>query len=200
MLRVGITGGIGSGKSTVAKIFEVLGVPVYYADDAAKRLMNEDPELKEQITREFGEKAYNGHALNRSHIAGLVFNNQEKLQLLNSLVHPVTIRDGEQWMQRQTSAYALKEAALIFESGAQQYLDYVIGVSAPAALRIHRTMRRDGVTREEVNARMSRQIQESIKMRLCNFIITNDDQKLVIPQVLHLHEELLRLSKEKTDG
>lgn len=198
MLRIGITGGIGSGKSTVARIFEVLGIPVYYADGAAKRLMNEDPELKEQLIQHFGDKSFEGGTLNRAHIASIVFNNKEKLDLLNSIVHPATIRDSEQWMKQQTSPYALKEAALIFESGAQEWLDYVIGVSAPAALRIHRAMKRDSISRGEVTARMTRQIQESIKMRLCNFVIVNDDQSLVIPQVLNLHQKLLELSKDKS--
>jgi len=197
MLRIGITGGIGSGKSTVARIFEVLGVPVYYADDGARRLMNEDADIKEQMILHFGNEAYEGNKLNRSYIASLVFNNKEKLDLLNSIVHPATIRDSENWMNQQKTPYALKEAALIFESGAQQWLDYVIGVEAPAPLRIHRAMKRDGISRSEVTARMIRQIQETIKMRLCNFIIINDEQNLLIPQVITLHNRLLELSKEK---
>jgi dephospho-CoA kinase len=197
MLRVGITGGIGSGKSTVARIFGVLGIPVYYADGAAKRLMNEDPQLIEQIIQHFGSNAYEDGKLNRSYISSLVFNNKEKLDLLNSIVHPATIRDSDDWMKLQNAAYVLKEAALIFESGSQQGLDYVIGVSAPAPLRIHRAMKRDGISRAEVTARMTRQIQETIKMRLCNFIIVNDEQSMLIPQVITLHNKLMELSKEK---
>jgi dephospho-CoA kinase len=194
-LRIGLTGGIGSGKSTVAKVFEVLGIPVYYADEAAKRIMNEDEELKAQIIQHFGAAAYTNHELNRKYIASLVFNNKERLELLNNLVHPATIRDGERWMRQQTTPYAIKEAALIFESGVQAYLDYVIGVAAPAALRVHRTMKRDNIKREEVLSRMNQQIQEGIKMRLCDFVITNDEQQAVIPQVIALHEKLLQLSK-----
>jgi dephospho-CoA kinase len=190
-LRIGITGGIGSGKSTVAKVFEVIGIPVYYADDAAKRLMNEDPQLQQQIVDLFGPTAYSNNQLDRKYIAQVVFNNKEKLQQLNALVHPATIADGERWMQQQTSPYAIKEAALIFESGTQGQLDYVIGVSAPAALRIHRAMKRDHVSREEILSRMNKQIQETIKMRLCDFIIYNDEQQLVVPQVLALHEKLV---------
>jgi dephospho-CoA kinase len=197
MLRVGITGGIGSGKSTVARIFGVLGIPVYYADGAAKRLMNEDPQLIEQIIQHFGSNAYEDGKLNRSYISSLVFNNKEKLDLLNSIVHPATIRDSDDWMKLQNAAYVLKEAALIFESGSQQGLDYVIGVSAPAPLRIHRAMKRDGISRAEVTARMTRQIQETIKMRLCYFIIVNDEQSMLIPQVITLHNKLMELSKEK---
>ena len=195
-LRIGITGGIGSGKSTVAKIFEVIGIPVYYADTEAKRIMNENDSLKQQISEHFGKDIYASGKLDRHKLASLVFNAPEKLALLNSLVHPVTIRDGEEWMHRQSTPYAIKEAALIFESGVQQYLDYVIGVSAPAPLRIQRTMKRDNSTREEVIARMNKQIDETIKMRLCDFIIFNDEQKAVLPQVLALHEKLVKLANQ----
>jgi len=195
-LRIGLTGGIGSGKSTVAKVFEVLGVPVYYADEAARHIMNADPLLREQIIQQFGPGAYDNGVLNRKYLAGIVFNDPAKLELLNSLVHPATIRDGEKWMQQQTAPYAVKEAALIFESGSQSQLDYVIGVSAPDALRIHRTMQRDHITRDEVIARINKQVKQVIKMRLCDFVIYNDEQQPVIPQVLKLHEQLLTLSQE----
>lgn len=197
MLRIGLTGGIGSGKSTVAKVFEVLGVPVYYADDAAKRMMNEDEELKEKIKQEFGESVYSDGKLNRKLLAGIVFNAPEKLNQLNALTHPATIADAERWMQSQTTPYCIKEAALIFESGAQEFLDYVIGVTAPAPLRIQRTMQRDGISREAVVARMDKQMDDAIKMKLCDFILTNDEQEMLLPQVLVLHEKLLLLSKNK---
>jgi dephospho-CoA kinase len=193
-LRIGITGGIGSGKSTVAKVFEVLGIPVYYADEAAKRIMNEDEPLKQLIIQHFGAAAYKNNLLDRQYLAGQVFDNKEKLELLNSLVHPATIRDGETWMHKQTAPYAIKEAALIFESGTQDQLDYIIGVSAPAPLRILRAMKRDGSSRDQVLARMSKQIQEEIKIRLCDFVIYNDEQQAVIPQVTKLHEQLIGLS------
>jgi dephospho-CoA kinase len=191
MIKVGITGGIGSGKSTVAKVFEVLGIPVYYADDAGKRLMNEDDNLKQQIKQAFGAAAYKDEQLDRKYLAKIVFNNPAQLAVLNALVHPATIADAEKWMQQQTTPYAIKEAAIIFESGAQQYLDYIIGVSTPTPLRIQRTMQRDGITRDEVIARMDKQLNETIKMRLCDFIITNNEQELVIPQVIKLHQQLL---------
>jgi dephospho-CoA kinase len=191
MIKVGITGGIGSGKSTVAKVFEMLGIPVYYADDAAKRLMNEDDNLKRKIQALFGEAVYKNGLLDRKQLAAIVFNAPEKLILLNSVVHPATIADAEQWMQQQTTPYAIKEAALIFESGTQQQLDYIIGVYAPVPLRIQRSMHRDGITRDEVIARINKQIDDSIKMRLCNFVITNDEQELLIPQVIALHQKLI---------
>jgi dephospho-CoA kinase len=188
MLRIGITGGIGSGKSTVAKIFEVLGIPVYYADDASKRLMNENEILKKTIQQHFGAATYTDGILNRKHLSSLVFNDPDKLALLNSIVHPATLKDAAEWMQKQIAPYVIKEAALIFESGSQEYLDKVIGVYAPAAMRINRVMQRDNVTREEVMGRMNKQIAETIKMRLCDYVVTNDEQELLIPQVLKLHE------------
>jgi len=191
LLRIGLTGGIGSGKSTVAKVFETLGIPVYYADDAAKRLMNEDELLKEKIQSYFGEKTYSNDKLNRTYLSSIVFNNAEKLELLNSIVHPATIKDAADWMNQQTSLYLIKEAALIFESGSQNDLDKVIGVFSPTPLRILRAIKRDNISREEVLARMNKQIDEEIKMRLCDYVITNDEQEMVIPQVLKLHEIFL---------
>jgi len=189
MLKIGLTGSIGSGKSTVAKIFEVLGIPVYYADDAARRLMNEDENLKQEIVKHFGNEAYVDGKLNRSYLAKMVFNDKEKLALLNSLTHPAVIHDSEKWIKAQTGPYTIREAALIFETGINKYLDYVIGVSSPETLRIQRTINRDGVTREEVIARMKNQLEEDAKIQLCDFVIYNDEEQLVMPQVLALHKK-----------
>ena len=191
IMKVGITGGIGSGKSTVAKVFEVLGIPVYYADTAAKKLMNEDELLVAQIQKEFGEASYVDGKLDRKYLAALVFNNEKKLAMLNSIVHPATLRDSDEWMLQQTTPYALKEAALIFESGANKQLDCVIGVYAPAPLRQQRILERDHATVEEIKARMENQMDEEEKMRLCDYIITNDEQELVVPQVIQIHQELI---------
>ncbi len=194
MLRIGLTGGIGSGKSTVARIFEVLGIPVYDADSASKRLMSEDKVLKQQIQNSFGKEAYFGEILNRKYLAEQVFNNEEKLILLNSLVHPATKKDAAKWMKKQNSPYVIKEAALIFESGSQKSLDFVIGVKAPLSLRLQRTMLRDNVSEAQVTARMNMQMNEEEKLRLCKYVIINDEQQLLIPQVLALHERFLSLS------
>ena len=190
-LKVGITGGIGSGKTTVAHIFEVLGIPVYYADEAAKRIMNEDESLRHAIVKEFGEASYENGLLNRAYLASIVFGNKQKLTALNALVHPATIRRSIIWMSEQTSIYAIREAALIFETGVQGQLDYVIGVSAPLELRMQRAMSRDKLTREQVSERMDRQINETIKMKLCDFVVFNDTLKPLIPQVLKLHQQLI---------
>ena len=189
MLRIGLTGGIGSGKTTVAKVFETLGIPVYYADDRAKHLMNTNSALKASIIQHFGNEAYQNGGLNRKYLAAIVFNNKEKLELLNSLTHPITIRDAEEWMKKQATPYTVKEAALLFESGAAKHLDFVIGVYAPQHIRVQRVVHRDHLPVEEVMKRISHQIDEEMKMKLCDFVITNNDQQLVIPQVLALHQK-----------
>jgi dephospho-CoA kinase len=194
MLRIGLTGGIGSGKTTVAKVFALLDVPVYYADEASKRLYHTDAGLQRDIKKHFGEDVYNQDQLDRARLAAIVFNDPQKLQLLNRLVHPPTIRDAQEWMQRQTAPYVIKEAALLFESGSAEGLDYVIGVQSPVHLRIRRVIDRDGLTREQVLSRASHQIDEDMKMKLCDFIIRNNEQELVMPQVLELHGKFLELA------
>lgn len=193
-LKIGLTGGIGSGKTTIAAVFELLQVPVYYADAASKRLYQTDPQLMADLKQHFGEDIYTEGQLNRSRLAGIVFADKTKLELLNSLVHPPTIRDAEEWFKRQTAPYVLKEAALLFESGSVQGLDFVIGVFAPVHLRIKRVMERDGSSRDEVRNRMQKQLSESLKMKLCDFVITNDEKELVIPQVLAMHQKFLGLA------
>jgi dephospho-CoA kinase len=197
MIRVGLTGGIGSGKTTVARIFELLGISVYYADDAAKRIMNEDVELKTVIQKQFGKEAYDNGGLNRAYLSAKVFTDPFQLEILNSLVHPATIRDAAEWMNRQKAPYTIKEAALIFESGSSELLDYVIGVYAPSQLRIKRTMERNHLDYDEVKQRMEKQLDENLKMKLCDFVIYNDEEHLLIPQVIELHQKLLSLSGQQ---
>jgi len=198
MLKIGLTGGIGSGKTTVAKVFETLGIPVYYADDATKRLMNSNNALKALVVQHFGEASYKNGELNRKHIADIVFNNKEKLDLLNSITHPATIEDANEWIKQQTAPYIIKEAALLFETDAAKHLDYFIGVSAPLAIRLKRVIERDKITESEVMKRISRQMDEVEKMKRCDFIITNNEEEMVIPQVLSTHEKILsRIKKEK---
>ena len=187
MRSIGLTGGIGSGKSIVAQIFSTLGIPVLDADALAKKIMHENDEVKSQIIHAFGVESYNEQGLNRSFIANIVFKDPFQLQVLNSIVHPATIEAGKIWASQQNAPYTIKEAALFFESGSAEGMDIIIGVYAPDSLRIHRVMQRDQISRAEVINRMNHQISQTIKMKLCDKVIINDEQSLLIPQVLELH-------------
>jgi dephospho-CoA kinase len=197
-LRIGLTGGIGSGKSMVAGIFKVLGIPVFDADTAAKEVMQTNLALRAAVMEKFGEATYHDGMLDRKYLAGIVFNDPYQLEILNSLVHPYAIAAAEEWAAEQTAPYTIKEAALFFEAGSAIGFDYMIGVYAPQHVRIKRVMDRDHVTRDEVLSRMQRQIQEEIKMRLCDFVIVNDEQQLLLPQVIKLHEQFIKESKENS--
>lgn len=192
MLKIGLTGGIGSGKSTVAGIFQVLGIPVFDADANTKIIMESDATLKAGIRSLFGNDSFIDDRLNRKFIADIVFKDPLQLEKLNALVHPAAIRAAEEWADKQKADYVIKEAALFFEAGSAEGMDYIIGVYAPKHIRIKRVMDRDAVSREAVLDRMNKQIQEEIKMRLCDYVILNDDQHLLIPQVLQLHEQFLK--------
>ncbi|MBZ4191791.1 dephospho-CoA kinase [Niabella beijingensis] len=191
MLKIGITGGIGSGKTLVAAVFHTLGIPVYDADAAAKRLMNTSPEIREQITGLFGADSYKTGQLDRGWLASKVFGDPEKLKQLNQIVHPVTIRDSQEWFAQQTSPYAIKEAAIFFETGSDRYVDYMIGVTAPEALRIRRAMERSHITEAQVRERMKQQMDEAEKMRRCHFVIDNGGSVPLIAQVMDIHKKLL---------
>lgn len=189
-VMIGLTGGIGSGKSVVAKVFATLGIPVFNADDEAKRIMQTSTEIKTKLIEQFGTDIYNAHGLDKEKLASIVFNDSFQLQLLNAIVHPVTIQAAKDWAAKQTSPYVIKEAALIFESGAADGLFKVIGVTAPISIRIHRVMQRDGITKDQVDARMRNQISDTIKMRLCDYVIENNNQQMVIPQVLEIDKSI----------
>ncbi len=193
-LRIGLTGGIGSGKSTVAKVFEVLGVPVFYADIVAKEMMNTNAALRRKLIEAFGEEVYANGAINRSYLSSIVFNDATQLERLNAIVHPVAIAEAEHWFSQQTTPYVMKEAALLFEARTAKELDYIIGVSAPQQLRIQRVMKRDSITKEEVLQRMSKQMDEAEKIKLCDFVLINDEQQMLLPQIIKLHEHLLNLA------
>jgi len=192
-IQVGITGGIGSGKSLVSRIFHCLGIPVYDADSRAKNLMTTDGILISQIKKEFGALSYyEGGSLNRSFISNVVFKDPDKLNVLNSLVHPRVGEDYEKWVHANRSyRYLLKEAALLFESKSWQRLDKIIVVQAPEQLRIQRVQKRD-THRSEIQIReiMKSQMPDEEKLKKANYIIVNDETKMVIPQVLRIHEQL----------
>lgn len=188
MLKIGITGGIGSGKSIVSNIFKVLGIAVFDADFAAKQIMNENKIVQQHLIDAFGESVFLNNELNKKYLANIVFNDAYQLEKLNAIVHPATIEAGNQWVKQQKTIYILKEAALLFESGSAADLDYIIGVYAPKIVRIKRVMQRDNVNEQAVINRMNKQIDENLKMKLCDFVIINDEQQLLIPQVLALHK------------
>lgn len=188
--QVGITGGIGSGKSTVAKIFAALGVPVYDADSRAKLLMNSDSALIDQIKKEFGDAAYADGQLNRKYLASQVFGNPERLKKLNGFVHPRVAQDYNAWVQSHASKkYVLKEAALLFETGSSAQLDAIIVVTAPEALRIKRVTQRDGRTEAEVMKIISEQWPQEKLLDLAQHEVRNDETMAVIPQVMRLHSD-----------
>ncbi|PHN08412.1 dephospho-CoA kinase [Flavilitoribacter nigricans] len=196
MLRIGITGGIGSGKTTVCRIFASLGIPVYNADQRAKWLMSNDKELIEAIKSLFGPEAYyeNGQ-LNRQHLSDIIFSEPKKREQLNAIVHPAVWQDGDRWNAEHPDApYTLKEAALIFESGGHKHLNKVIVITAPEDLRITRVVRRDGVERAAVKARIAAQMPESEKVSRADFVIFNDGHQMLIPQVLQIHRQLIAMS------
>ncbi|MEQ9442410.1 MAG: dephospho-CoA kinase [Cyclobacteriaceae bacterium] len=194
-LQVGVTGGIGSGKTFLCKIFEVLGIAVYYADQRAKWLQNNHADLVTQIKSAFGENTYKSNGcLDRIFLAREVFSNPKKLALLNQLVHPKVNQDYKQWVQQRLSApYTLKEAALLYESGSYQQLDCIINVDASKDTRLRRVLARDKHrTEEQVNAIMEKQFSDEERRRLANFTIDNNEGILVVPQVLYIHQTLLK--------
>ena len=189
---IGLTGGIGAGKTTVADVFKTLGIPVFNADEAAKELMQNSLVIKAQLINTFGKQVYAANGiLDKTYLAGIVFKDKYQLELLNAIVHPVTIQAAKDWASKQIAPYVIKEAALIFESAAADGLTAVIGVSAPLNLRIQRVMQRDACSKIEVEQRMRNQISDSIKLKLCDWVIQNNDQDLVLPQVLKVHEAIL---------
>jgi len=193
MKKIGITGGIGSGKSIVARVFEQLGIPVYHADYWAKEIMNTEPLVIERLKDLFGKDIYNSDGkADRKRIAELVFADKNKLNELNSVIHPAVWLHGENWLkQHEDKPYILKEAAILFESGGNKGVDKVIMVSATKDIRMERVMKRDNFTREEVEVRMANQWSDEKKIALSDFVIVNDDKQLVIPQVLEIHSKLI---------
>ncbi len=201
MFNVGITGGMGSGKTTVCKMFEALGIPVYNSDERAKHLMNHEHFLIDQIKKYFGEEAYRDGTLNRKLLADRVFNDKSLLTQLNALVHPVVFRDTERWLKEQVEKkvpYTLREAALLVETGSYKMLDKLIVVTAPVSKRMERITKRDNVSKTDIQARMNNQLEESEKIKLADYVITNDkDIAHLEAQVIKIHHELLKLASKK---
>ncbi|SDK62231.1 dephospho-CoA kinase [Catalinimonas alkaloidigena] len=190
-LQIGITGGIGSGKSLVCRLFALLRIPIYEADDRARWLMNHDPQLTASVRSAFGNEAYTPDGqLNRPWLSARVFSDPEQVAQLNALVHPRVADDYGAWVAEQRSPYVIKEAALLYEAGSWQQLDQVVVVYAGEALRIARIRQRDPHrSAEEIRAIMARQLSEDEKVKRADHVIYNDERQLVIPQVLALHNQ-----------
>lgn len=192
-LKVGITGGIGTGKSFVSKIFKTMGIPFYNADLEAKLIMVKDNNIRMALVKAFGPETYfEDGSLNRVYLSKQVFDNSQRLEMLNNIVHPAVIRAGVDWSNAQNGAYSLKEAALLYESGSYKKLDYTILVTAPEELRIARVMKRDKVSREEVLNRIQKQMPEEEKLKFADFVIHNDEQQPLLPQIINIHHTLLK--------
>ncbi len=194
MMIVGLTGGIGSGKSTVAGFFKELGVPIYNSDKQAKKLMRKSKKLKKAIIKLLGEDAYDGKKLNRAGIAKKVFADKELLEALNSLVHPAVKKHFLKWANKQKSTYVIQEAALLFENGSYKNYDKMILVTAPLSVRIARILKRDGSSESEVKSRMKHQLSDKEKSELSDFIIDNIDLDKTKSEVALIHRELLQIS------
>jgi dephospho-CoA kinase len=194
MKIIGLTGGIGSGKSTIAKMFEDLGVPVYYADLEAKKLMQTSSIIKKRLVKLVGKEAYIKDKLNTQFIANIVFNNKSKLQELNRIVHPVVNKHFLSWLKKQNVSYVIQENALLFESKNQNNFDFIITVSSPVEVKIERVIKRDNTTKESVLARMKNQLSDAYKIKNSDFIILNTEIEQSKNQVIKLHKKILQKS------
>ena len=195
MIKVGITGGIGSGKTTVCKVFQILGVPIYFADIRAKVILDTNEEVKLKIINCFGNELLSDSGfVDRIKLAAFVFNSKEKLEKLNAILHPLVQIDFENWLkQHATYNYILKEAAILFESGSFKNLDSIITVIAPLDLRISRVMFRDDISKSQIESRIDKQISDEEKIKRSQFIIYNNEEEFLIPQILKIHKQLLNI-------
>ena len=192
MIRVGLTGGIGSGKSTVARILAAEGIPVYTADSRSKLLLDNDPLVIDAVSAEFGQKIYQQGIADRKLLAEIVFTDRKRLEILNSIMHPAVERDFIRWSaEQQNVPYVIEESAILFESNAHLNMDFVVTVSAPIEVRLNRATRRDNCSRDQIVARINNQMSDQQREELADFVITTDDKKLLIPQVLSLHKLLI---------
>ena len=196
MIKVGVTGGIGSGKTTVCRLFEEMDIPVYYADIEAKKLMNSDKELKRKIKELLGKEAYHRNGrLDRKYVASIVFKDKKKLEALNAIVHPAVAEDGKKWFAQQKTKYAIKEAALLVENASYKQLDFLIVVTAPVEMRIKRVVKRDKSDYNQVKLRIANQLPEVLKKKVADFVIDNSGDVSLVSQVWKIHRKLMEFEK-----
>jgi len=192
MIIVGLTGGIGSGKTTVAKQFFALGVPVYIADEEAKKLMHKSKIIKRKLLQLFGDKVYVDGALNKPFIADIIFNDSSYLEKMNAIIHPRVAKHFKKWMLKQTAPYVIKEVAILFENGGYKQCDYVITVTAPITLRIERLLKRDETTKRKIMAIMKNQWSDDEKVKLSDFVIDNTTLENTKSRVVSIHKQILK--------
>lgn len=195
MTRVGLTGGIGSGKTTVARVFRSLGIPVFEADAEGRRILSEEPEVIDAVARRFGRDILRDGVVERRALASVVFKEQAALSDLNAIIHPAVRKGFSRWSDEQEAPYVLMESAIMVDSGSSKLMDRIVLVTAPEELRIERVMARDGVDAAQVKVRMDNQLGEEQRLAVAQYVIHNDDTQLVIPQVLSVHEALLNFAK-----
>jgi len=191
MIKVAVTGGIGSGKSVVCSVFEKLGIPVFYADESAKELLDSDKDIKEKLISYFGKPIFGkDDKLVRSKFAEIIFNNKTYLTTVNGIVHPRVRKEFDNWVEKQTSPYVIEEIAILFESGQAHLFDKIISVTAPLEMRIERVMKRDNISREKVLDRLNNQDNDESRIERSDFIIINNDRELLLPQIIDIHKKL----------
>lgn len=196
MIKVGLTGGIGSGKTTVANFFSELGIPIYYADLEARRLMKSSSLIKRKLIKEFGNDAYKDGELNTSFLASIVFKDKSKLTQINSIIHPEVAKDFLSWIKKQNAPYVIEESAILFENNLIDHFDYIITVTAPADVRINRIIKRDSTSKKEVLLRMNNQWDDKKKIELSDYIIHNIELSDTKKQVKELHKTILKKIKK----
>lgn len=193
MLKIGITGNIGSGKTLICTIFKHLGISVFNADEEAKKIITNNNDVKEKLILILGKDSYSAEGVpDKKYIANQIFNDKNKLQQMNDIVHPATVKLFSDWVKMQTSQYVILESAILFESNVKDITDKIIVVSAPEPLRIKRVAERDGLSMEQIKERMNNQLDEKIKIAQADFVIKNDEQELLLPQVINIHDTLLK--------
>lgn len=195
MIKVGLTGGIGSGKTLVSEVFIRLGIPVFNADKEAKVILNSDKETIKQVKQEFGGGIYTDQGIDRKKLASIIFNNSSALQKINAIIHPRVRQYFYEWIRKQNTPYVIEEAAILFESGANQELDLTINVHADELIRVKRVMLRDNTTEKEVKSRMKNQMSDKQREKLADYIIYNNGDSMLLPQILELHQHILSKSK-----
>ncbi len=198
VFRLGVTGGIGSGKTSVCRVFDVLGIPVFSADREAQVIMETDNTIIRSLNSITGKDLYVAGKLDRMQLASIIFNDSSVIQKVNSMVHPAVFDRFRKWVQAQAAPYVIMEAAILFESGASKYVDRIATVDAPVEQRIERVILRNKLTREQVMERMRNQMDDAERIRLADYVINNSENDMIIPAILKIHEEILTLLKTQS--